>query len=80
MKEGTPLQRKLAKLAYILLGGALLLGVIVFAVHRFDITFEVLQYAVSTGIAIIPECLGVVLTITFVYATKEMKVNNVLVR
>jgi Na+-exporting ATPase len=67
-------------LAYVLLGGALLLAVIVFAVHRFQVNFEVLQYAVSTGIAIIPECLGVVLTITFVYATKEMKASNVLVR
>jgi Na+-exporting ATPase len=57
LTEGTPLQRKLAKLAYLLFGCAILLAIIVFGVNRFDVTDEVAIYAISTGIAIIPESL-----------------------
>ena len=46
---GTPLQRKLSKLAYMLFGFAILLAIIVFAVHRFNVTNEVAIYAISTG-------------------------------
>lgn len=46
---GTPLQRKLSKLAYILFGCALLLAIIVFGVNRFNVTNEVAIYAISTG-------------------------------
>lgn len=54
---GTPLQRKLAKLAYLLFGCALLLAIVVFGVNKFNVTNEVAIYAISTGIAIIPESL-----------------------
>lgn len=54
---GTPLQRKLSKLAYILFGCAILLAMVVFGVNKFNITDEVAIYAISTGIAIIPESL-----------------------
>lgn len=57
LTEGTPLQRKLARLAYVLLGVAVVLGLVVFAAHEFDLTPEVVIYAVSLGIAIIPESL-----------------------
>lgn len=57
LTEGTPLQIKLSKLAYILFGCALLLAVIVFAVNKFNVPHEVVIYAISTGIAIIPESL-----------------------
>lgn len=46
---GTPLQRKLSKLAYLLFGCALILAVIVFGVNTFDVTKEVAIYAISTG-------------------------------
>ena len=46
---GTPLQRKLSKLAYVLFGCALLLAIIVFGVNRFNVTNEVAIYAISTG-------------------------------
>jgi P-type Na+/K+ transporter len=49
LTHGTPLQIKLAKLAYTLFGCAILLAVIVFAVHKFDVTSEVAIYAISTG-------------------------------
>lgn len=80
LTEGTPLQRKLAQLAYYLFGCALILAVIVFGVHRFVIPNEVIVYAISTGIAIIPESLVAVLTITMVQATRVMRKANVVVR
>jgi magnesium-transporting ATPase (P-type) len=55
--EGTPLQRKLSKVAYLLFGCAILLAIIVFGVNKFNVTGEVAIYAISTGIAIIPESL-----------------------
>jgi Na+-exporting ATPase len=57
LTEGTPLQRKLSKVAYILFGCAILLAIVVFGVNRFNVTDEVAIYAISTGIAIIPESL-----------------------
>ncbi len=80
LTEGTPLQRKLAALAYYLFGCAILLTMIVFAVHSFNIDNEVVVYSISTGIAIIPESLVAVLTLTMVQATKVMRKANVVVR
>ena len=54
---GTPLQRKLSKLAYVLFLCALVLAVVVFGVNRFKVMSEVAIYAICTGIAIIPESL-----------------------
>jgi P-type Na+/K+ transporter len=80
LTEGTPLQRKLSKLAYILFGCALILAIIVFAANRFNVTNEVAIYAISTGIAIIPESLIAVLTITMVVGMTEMRKRKVVVR
>ena len=80
LTEGTPLQRKLAKLAYLLFFCALILAVIVFGVNKFNVTNEVVIYAISTGIAIIPESLVAVLTISMVVATTVMRKANVVVR
>ncbi|KAF2178374.1 Na+-exporting ATPase [Zopfia rhizophila CBS 207.26] len=77
---GTPLQIKLSKLAYALFGCAILLAIIVFGVHKFDVTSEVAIYAISTGIAIVPESLIAVLTITFVTGMTEMRKRRVLTR
>jgi P-type Na+/K+ transporter len=82
LTEGTPLQIKLAKLAYLLFFCALILAVVVFGVNKFvmPIPNEVIIYAISTGIAIIPESLVAVLTITMVVATTVMRKANVVVR
>lgn len=80
LTEGTPLQRKLAKLAYVLLFCAILLAVIVFAVNKFNVTHEVTIYAISLGIAIIPESLIAVLTITMAVGMKRMVRRKVIVR
>ncbi|RVX69253.1 hypothetical protein B0A52_07229 [Exophiala mesophila] len=80
LTEGTPLQIKLSKLAYVLFGCALLLAIIVFGVNRFHVTSEVAIYAISTGIAIIPESLIAVLTITMVVGMTQMRRRKVVVR
>lgn len=49
LTTGTPLQRKLSKLAYVLFGCAILLAIILFGVNRFNVTNEVAIYAISTG-------------------------------
>lgn len=56
---GTPLQRKLSKLAYVLFGCALLLAIIVFGVNKFNVTNEVAIYAISTGTSTIHIFLGI---------------------
>ncbi|KAJ9651295.1 potassium/sodium eff [Neophaeococcomyces mojaviensis] len=80
LTEGTPLQIKLSKLAYTLFGCALILAIIVFGVNRFNVTNEVAIYAISTGIAIIPESLIAVLTITMVVGMTQMRKRKVVVR
>ncbi|KAI4288128.1 MAG: hypothetical protein L6R35_002609 [Caloplaca aegaea] len=77
---GTPLQKKLSKLAYVLFGCAILLAIIVFGVNRFNVTNEVAIYAISTGIAIIPESLIAVLTITMVVGMTQMRKRRVVIR
>jgi len=49
LTEGTPLQIKLSKLAYLLFGLAILLALIVFGANRFVVTNETAIYAISTG-------------------------------
>lgn len=57
LTEGTPLQRKLSALAYVLFGCAIILAMVVFGVNHFKLRNEVIIYATSLGIAIIPESL-----------------------
>ncbi|PHH88800.1 hypothetical protein CDD83_7037 [Cordyceps sp. RAO-2017] len=80
LTEGTPLQRRLSALAYVLLGVAVILAIIVFGVNKFNLRNEVIIYATSLGIAIIPESLVAVLTITMVVAVTVMRKANVVVR
>jgi len=61
---GTPLQRKLSQLAILLFGIAVICAIIVLAANGFSSNTEVIIYAVATGLAMIPACLIVVLTIT----------------
>lgn len=80
LRNRTPLQIKLSKLAYILFGCAIILAIIVFGAARFDITNEVILYAIAVAIAIIPESLIAVLTLTMAVGTKRMAKANVIVR
>ena len=80
VREGTPLQIKLNKFAYVLLFLAVVCAIIVFGVAEFDITNEVILYAIALGIGVIPESLVAVLTITFSVGAKRMAESNVVVR
>ncbi|RYP36405.1 hypothetical protein DL768_010944 [Monosporascus sp. mg162] len=80
ISEGTPLQRKLSKLAMLLLGIAIVCAIIVLGANGFRTSQEVIIYAVATGLSMIPASLVVVLTITMAAGTKRMVKRNVIVR
>jgi P-type Na+/K+ transporter len=77
---GTPLQRKLSKLAILLFGIAVVCAIIVLGANKFSNNREVIVYAVATGLSMIPASLIVVLTITMAAGTKRMVARNVVVR
>lgn len=77
---GTPLQKKLSKLAILLFGTAIVCAIIVEAANNFSDRNEVIIYAVATGLSMIPASLVVVLTITMAAGTKRMVERNVVVR
>ncbi|KAF1813912.1 sodium transport ATPase [Eremomyces bilateralis CBS 781.70] len=77
---GTPLQVKLSKFALLLFGLAILLAIIVFSVSKWEVDGEVLIYGICVAVAVIPESLIAVLTITFSVATKAMANSNVITR
>lgn len=77
---GTPLQRKLSRLAVLLFFIAVICAIIVLAANDFLGEQEVIIYAVATGLSMIPASLVVVLTITMAAGTKRMVERNVIVR
>ena len=77
---GTPLQVKLSKFALLLFALAILLAIIVFSVNLWDVEGEVLIYGICVAVAVIPESLIAVLTITIAVGTKAMAKGNVIVR
>ena len=78
--EGTPLQVTLSKFALLLFGLAVLLAIIVFSASLWKISDAVLLYGICVGVAVIPESLLAVLTVTMAVATKAMVKGNVIVR
>jgi Na+-exporting ATPase len=77
---GTPLQRKLSKLAILLFGVAVICAIIVLGANEFSNDREIIIYAVATGLSMIPASLIVVLTITMAAGTKRMVERHVVVR
>ncbi|KAJ8468494.1 hypothetical protein ONZ45_g17219 [Pleurotus djamor] len=80
LRTGTPLQRKLTQLAYFLFVSAFLLVIIVFSVARWHLEDDVALYAIACGVAIIPESLISVLTLTMAVGTRRMAKQHVIVR
>ncbi|CAO1636061.1 unnamed protein product [Parajaminaea phylloscopi] len=80
IRNGTPLQIKLNKFAYVLLGLAVLCAIIVFSVAEFQLDADILLYAIALGIGVIPESLIPVLTITFSVGAKRMAEAGVVIR
>lgn len=77
---GTPLQKKLSRLAVLLFGIAVVCAIIVLGANNFSSNPQVIIYAVATGLSMIPASLIVVLTITMAVGTKRMVQRNVIVR
>lgn len=77
---GTPLQKKLSRLAVLLFGIAVVCAIIVLSANKFSSEQEVIIYAVATGLSMIPASLIVVLTITMAAGTKRMVERHVIVR
>ncbi|OAX84844.1 potassium/sodium efflux P-type ATPase, fungal-type [Emergomyces africanus] len=77
---GTPLQVKLSKFALLLFALAITLAIVVFSANKWDVHGEVLIYGICVAVAVIPESLIAVLTITVAVGTKAMAKGNVIVR
>lgn len=67
-------------MAFFLLGSAIILAIITFSVARWRITDEVALYAIAVAIAIIPESLVAILTLSMAVGTRRMAKENVIVR
>ncbi|KAF9929823.1 Na+ ATPase [Linnemannia zychae] len=78
--EKTPLQKRLDKMAYCVFLAAIILVIIVFGVHGFKFSNEVAIYAISVSIAIIPEGLVAVITLTMAFGVRRMAEFKAIVR
>ncbi|KAJ1929158.1 hypothetical protein IWQ60_001419 [Tieghemiomyces parasiticus] len=78
--QKTPLQKGLDRMAYFLFGLACIFAVVVFAANKFNVTGEVAIYAIGLGIALIPEGLIAVVTLTMAVGVRRMAKNRALVR
>ncbi|KAF2826928.1 sodium P-type ATPase-like protein [Ophiobolus disseminans] len=77
---GTPLQITLSKFALLLFGLAIILAIIVFSASKWQVGGEVLIYGICVAVAVIPESLIAVLTITIAVGGKAMARANVITR
>ncbi|QIW96105.1 hypothetical protein AMS68_001623 [Peltaster fructicola] len=77
---GTPLQRRLSRLAILLFFIAVVCAIIVLGANEFRDRQEVIIYAVATGLSMIPASLVVVLTIAMAAGTQRMVQRHVIVR
>lgn len=77
---GTPLQITLSKFALLLFALAILLAIIVFSASKWQVGGEVLIYGICVAVAVIPESLIAVLTITIAVGAKAMAKSNVIIR
>ena len=77
---GTPLQVKLSWFALLLFALAIILAIVVFSVNAWEIDNETLIYGICVAVAVVPESLIAVLTITMAIGSKAMARGNVIVR
>lgn len=77
---GTPLHRKLSKLAILLFAVAVVFAVVVMASQKFNVDKGVAIYAICVALSMIPSSLVVVLTITMSVGAAVMVSRNVIIR
>ncbi|KAL7419667.1 hypothetical protein Q5752_005581 [Cryptotrichosporon argae] len=81
VEETSPLQIKLNKLAYILLGAACVIAVVVVASTGFrNVPLSVATYAVAAAVSILPASLIAVVSLTLATASTDLAKRNALVR
>ena len=73
---GTPLQVKLSWFALFLFALAIILAIIVFSVSLWEIDDETLIYGICVAVAVIPESLIAVLTITMVSSSPKFELSS----
>jgi len=79
--ETTPLQIKLNKIAYFLLGAACVIALIVVASTGFqNVPLSVATYAVAAAVSILPASLIAVVSLTLARASQDLASRNALVR
>ncbi|KAJ3105203.1 hypothetical protein HDU97_008357 [Phlyctochytrium planicorne] len=78
--QKTPLQKSLDRMMFFCLGAAIILGVIVFAVNKFQWDIDIFLYAIAVGIAILPEGLPAVVTVSMAVGLKRMSQQKAIVR
>ncbi|CAO3617317.1 unnamed protein product [Cunninghamella blakesleeana] len=78
--QKTPLQKSLDRMAIVLLAIAIISIIIVFGASKFIITDDVILYAISTAISVIPEGLVAVVTLTQAFGINAMAKRQALVR
>ncbi|GAB5592698.1 hypothetical protein Unana1_07598 [Umbelopsis nana] len=76
----TPLQKALDRMALVMLGVAIVSVIITFGAARFHINDDVILYAISLAIAVIPEGLVAVVTLTQAFGVRSMADKKCLVR
>ncbi|ORX89631.1 potassium/sodium eff [Basidiobolus meristosporus CBS 931.73] len=76
----TKLQRSLNYMALFLLLCALIVAVIVMAISKFELTYDIGMYAMTAGLCAVPAGLTTVVTVTFVIGGKEMIKQKAIVR
>ncbi|KAJ3130115.1 hypothetical protein HK098_006174 [Nowakowskiella sp. JEL0407] len=76
----TPLQHTMDRMMLVLLGCAIIIAAVVFGAQKFRFDHETAIYAIAVAIAIVPEGLPAVLTVTFAIGVRTMAKQKALVR
>jgi P-type Ca2+ transporter type 2C len=81
--EPTPLQKRMAQLGNVLVSGSLILVAIVIAagtLYNRDLFEELVKVSLSMAVAVVPEGLPAVITVTLALGTQRMVRRNALIR
>ena len=76
----TPLENSLNNMMFFCAASAVALGVVVFAINKFQWSIEVFLYAISVGIAMLPEGLPAVVTVALAVGMHRMSTQKAIVR